>query len=341
MFADLHFLQPGWLLLIPPLLFVWFWKLARMLRWPPLLPPPRLRFPLLAGVDMPSAGPPIASRSRLSSLLFAAGLTVAVVALAQPVRYTTTAIDTAEAEPVDLILVVGTAVTMGLRDYMADGKRVSRMTMLKQLLSDFVKRYSGRRLALVVLGDPPALWLPLTRDKHTVLDAISRLRTALGGRLSDTGGALKMIADTLSGSSERVVVLITDAGLQLGNLSPVDGARLLRTKGMTLHTIAVGSADPGAAENNTTTLLYEPVNLQLMQQLAEIGGGQMFRALDTEHMRLALQKIESLHRRPAPPTTSHQLVHPLYPWAIGMAMLLFLASMALPGQTASRRRSAG
>ncbi len=335
MLADLHFLQPAWLLLIPPLLFAWFWRLGGMLNWPALLPPARLRFPPLANMTTSQQRLPKPSYAKRAGGFFVAGLIVAVIGLAQPAVNTTTAADTAKAEPVDLILLVGTAVTMNLRDYIANGERVSRMTMLKQLLADFVNHYAGRRIALVVLGDPPALWLPLTQDKGVVLDAISRLRTALGGRLSDTGGALKMIAEAFSGNDEKVVVLITDAGLQLGSLSPEDGAKLVKAKGMTLHTIAVGSADPAAAEDTTTGLLYEPVNLQLMQQLATIGGGRMYHALDTEHMQQALQEIETLHRHPAAPATTHQLVQPLYPWAIGTAIFLFLASMLLSRQPAT------
>ena len=336
MFSDFHFLQSGWLLTIPPLLIVWLWRHAPAPDWPILLAPPRLRFPPLSRAKTGSGRPSKTPRSRLTGPLFAAGMGAAILALAQPVINTATVQDDQKAEPVDLILLVGTAVTMNLRDYIADGKRVSRMTMLKQLLGDFVRDYSGRRIALVVLGDPPARWLPLTDDRGVVLNAISRLRTGLGGRLSDTGGALQMIAAQFSSDDENVVVLITDAGLQLGSLSPADGAKRISASGMTLHTIAVGSADPGAGEDNSTGLLYEPVNLDLMQQLATIGHGEMFRALDTDHMRQALKKIETLHRHPAPAATTHQLTQPLYPWAIGLALLFFMLSMAVSQRIAAR-----
>ncbi len=321
---NLHLLQPLWLLTLPPLLW-WLRRHGHRLHWPALLPPARLSFPPLVRLDGDAATQPQSAPS-LSRWLLGTALTLLIVALAQPAVETATVEGERRAEPVDLVLLVGTAVTMNLRDYLADGERVSRMTMLKTLLADFVQRWSGRRIALVVLGDPPAVWLPLTRDRDAVLDAIGRLRTGLGGRLSDTGGALTLIAERFAGD-DKVVVLLTDAGLQLGSIAPEQGAQTLAASGLTLHTIAVGSADPAAAEENAAGLIHSPVDLTLMQRLAEIGHGQSFRALDTEHMRQALATIEALHRRPAPPPARYALLRPLYPWCIGAAMLLLLASL--------------
>jgi len=319
-------LQPAWLLALPPLLW-WLYRHRRWPQWPPLLPPARLRFPPLARLE-DGAASATGSEHDGTRRLPGAALVLLIVALAQPVVETATLTGERRAEPVDLVLLVGTAVTMNLRDYHADGERVSRMTMLKTLLADFVRRWSGRRIALVVLGDPPAIWLPPTTDREVVLDAIARLRTGLGGRLSDTGGALRLIAERFAGEGEKVVLLLTDAGLQLGSTAPETGAQALADSGLTLHTIAVGSADPAAAEKSATGLLHTPVDLELMRRLAEIGHGRMFRALDTEHMRHALATIEANHRRPPPPSERHRLSQPLYPWCIGAAMLLLLASLA-------------
>ena len=322
-----HFLQPLWLLLAPVTLWA-LWRHAPRLDWPPLLPPPALRFPALAHLD---ADANKRKKNTPPLRLLAVALLAFIVALAQPVVDTVAVRDQARAEPVDLALLVGTAVTMGLRDYSADGKRMTRMAMLKALLDDFVIAYSGRRLGLVALGDPPAVWLPLTPDKAVARDAIARLRTGLGGRLSDTGGALKLLADDFfaatSQDAERIVVLVTDAGMQLGSLSPEQGARRLARQGVTLHTIAIGGNE--TARRDPTGLLYTPVDFSLMERLAALGHGKAFRATDSAAMRAALREIERMHRQPAPPR-ARQLFRPLYPWFIGAAMLLLLVALLAP-----------
>ncbi|MCU7800617.1 MAG: VWA domain-containing protein [gamma proteobacterium symbiont of Lucinoma myriamae] len=70
---------------------------------------------------------------------------------------------------------------MSLSDYEINGQIIDRLTLTRQLLDGFVSDYSGQRIGLVTLGNPPAIWLPLTSDKIIVQDAISRIRTFLGG----------------------------------------------------------------------------------------------------------------------------------------------------------------
>ncbi|HFD86995.1 MAG TPA: VWA domain-containing protein [Gammaproteobacteria bacterium] len=330
MTADFHFLQPWWFLLLPLPFLWWLHQRRSAAQWPALWSPLTLRFPSLAHLQgLEKNGDAANQRSRWPDHLLLLSLIFSILALSQPVKNSALVHDKKSAEPVDLILLVGTAVTMDLRDYMANGERVSRMTMVRQLLDEFVEDYSGQRIGLVILGDPPAIWLPLTTDKSVVKNAISRIRTTLGGRLSDTGGALELIARQFNSPDKKVVVLVTDAGLQLGSHSPEEGAALLAKKNMKLYTIAIGSADPEAGEKGSTRLIYEPVNIGLMKKLAAIGHGKMFQALDTATMQQALSTIETNERQPARPATSYQLVTPLYPWPLALALCLLAGSLIM------------
>lgn len=330
--AELQLLQPAWLIFLP-LPFFWWWRQRnRPVRWPTLHSTLTLRYPPLAHVDIATeSDEKWAARTRLPDHLLLAALVALILALSQPVKNTAVLHEKTQAEPVDLILLVGTAVTMTLKDYSANDEPISRMTMVRQMLDRFVSDYSGQRVGLVILGDPPAIWLPLTTDKSVVRNAISRIQTTLGGRLSDTGGALKLIAEQFSGPERKVVVLVTDAGQQLGSLSPQEGATLLAEQNMTLYTIAIGSADPKAIKQGASDLIYEPVNLELMNELASIGHGKAFHALNTEAMQQALTTIQANERAPAKPPVSYQLVEPLYPWLVGLALLLLAASFLFAG----------
>jgi Ca-activated chloride channel family protein len=325
--AEFHLLQPWWLLLLPFAVGWWLWQRRHPLCWPALRSPVTIRLPSLAHYSPTKSAGGNAARSSLPAFLLLLGMVLSIVALAQPVSNTAVVQDSPHSEPVDLVLLVGTAVTMNLRDYRVDGERVSRMTMVRQLLDRFVSEFLGQRIGLVILGDPPAIWLPLTADKGVVRNAVSRIRTTLGGRLSDTGGALQLIAEEFAGADNKVVVMVTDAGLQLGTHPPAEGAASLAEKNMKLYTIAMGSSDPDAGEKDGGHLIYEPVNLALMQQLADIGNGRMFHVQDASGMEQALATIEAENRQPAKPAATYQLVAPLYPGFVFLALTCFLGAM--------------
>ena len=218
--------------------------------------------------------------------------------------------------------MVGTAISMTLRDYVIDGEPVDRMRLARTLVDGFVKNYSGRRIGLVILGNPPALWLPLTTDRMVVRDAVARIRSVLGGRLTDMGATLKLVREQFAGPGEKVVVMVTDGGLQLGEVSPREAARALPA--------AMGAHGGNAVSSQQGGLIYEPTDLDTLQQIARLGGGSMLPAQDEHAFRQALQRIQRSHRAPLPPSTPQRLRSAWYSLPLALAMLLLLGAAFLP-----------
>lgn len=292
-----------------------------------------MRHPLLALMRAESADRPDPSAS--ADRLVAAALLLCLLALAQPVRYQGGTDAGPASRPVDLVIIAGTAITMSLRDYVLDGQRIDRMTVARRLLDGLVEQYQGRRIALVVLGDPPALWLPLTTDKAAVRDALTRLRPVLGGRLSDTGAALRLVAEAFPGNGEVAVVMVTDGGLQLGAVAPLPAARSLATQGYSLYVIGVGSTDATAEQDEAMGLIHQPINSDFLDQLAQQGGGRYYHARDIDTYRAALTEIEAHHRRPITQTTAERPFEPWYPLPLGLAMALLLLAATRASSTDS------
>lgn len=327
--ADIGLLQPWWLLALP-LPLVWLaWRRRRPRPWPAFVPPMALRYPLL-GVIKDADRHADGARPNAPDRLVAVAMMLAVIALAQPVRYVGSVESGAASEPVDLVIVAGTAISMTLRDYVVDGERVDRMTLTRRLLDRFVADFQGRRIGLVVLGNPPALWLPLTSDKTAVRDAIARLRTTMVGRLSDTGAALQLVHERYGGVADKVVVLVTDGGLQLGTTAPQAAARTLAAGGNTLYVIGIGASDPADYGGDVGGLIYEPIDPASLTAVAEAGGGRFFHARDVDGFSAALSVIESAHRRPVASSPTQRLVEPWYPLPLVAAMLALLAAASQP-----------
>lgn len=331
-------LQPLWLLLLPVPVVGWWWRRRHPRAWPALVAPLTIRYPLFEQLRTADAGSR-GERSALAEALVGVALLLAVLALAQPVRYTTMVARAHESEAVDLVIVAGTAISMTLRDYVVDGEPVDRMTLMRQLLDAFVGGFSGRRIGLVVLGNPPALWLPLTTDRQAVRDAVARLRPVLGGRLSDMGATLQLVDAGFRDSPDKVVVLVTDGGLQLGDTAPRAAAEALARGGNTLYVIGIGASAGDAHVADAGGLLYEPLDPVFLGSLADAGGGAFFHARDAAAFSEALKTIEARHRRAAAAASTARLVQPLYPQLLATALALLL--FALLGAPGWARRATG
>lgn len=327
MAADWSLLQPGWLLALPAVV-LWLYLRRHTANWPSLLPPMSLRYPPLA--HLPTAADRSARpQARAGNRLIAGALALLLLALAQPVQLTDAVKQRPESEPVDLVLAVGTAISMRLRDYRIDGQAIDRMSLARRFLDGFVSGYSGRRIGLVLLGNPPMLWLPLTDDRVAVRDAVARIRPVLSGRLSDTGATLALIAEQFDDAGEKVVVMVSDGGLQLGAVAPVDAATRLRRQGFTLYVIGLGAGSGEARSTERGGLLFQPVDLDMLQQVADAGGGRLFHVASAQDFAAALQTIEARHRRPLPTQAGERLRIAWYPLPLALAMLLLLAAFTL------------
>lgn len=322
--VDIGLLQPLWLLLLP-LPWLWFyWQRQHPLPWPQILPVLTMRYPPIGELQSTEKTTTHSVKSLGAGVLIAMAMSLILLAISQPVVYKAPAVDESLSEPVELVLLVSTALSMSLSDYEVDGQAVSRMTLTKQLLDGLVVEYSGSRIGLVVLGNPPAVWLPLTSDKQLVRDAVSRINTFLGGRLTDMGASLTLVRDYFQEDREKVVLLISDGSAQVGSESPQQAARQLSEAGMTVYVIAMGSTDPLAGSPDKSSLIYEPVNLTMLRQVAEQGNGQLFHARHAQAFHDALKTIESKHRQLIKKQDKQTLTEALYPLPLALAMLILL-----------------
>jgi len=139
--------------------------------------------------------------------------------------------------------------------------------------------------------------------------------------------SLELVNEQYTSEDDKVVVMITDGVLQLGKLSPQEAAKKLSEQGYTLYIIAIGSTQIDASQSDTSGLIYEPVNLALLQDVAEHGNGQMFHAVDSTAFSHALKTIESKHRKIIDASDAIQPVKSWYPYPLfsGIFLLLFTA----------------
>ena len=223
----------------------------------------------------------------------------------------------------DIVFIVDTSVSMTLRDYVLDGQRVDRMSVVRAMLDKFFLGLQGDRSSIIVFADNTHVMVPLSSDHSLLRTMLPRIRPGIAGRSNAIGEAIALAVKQADKTPQRhrVLVLISDAALPVGSITPKQAAALAKKSGLPLYTIAVGAGSYAAEEQRTTGLIYHPANISLLKSLAELTGAKSYQAGDSTSLESALAEIEQLERnsRELAPRYYRQ---PLYAWCMIPALVL-------------------
>lgn len=327
--GDIQLLHPEWFWLLPVLavLFI-FWKragrydehtgLSAITPWSSL----RFKHPLIPLIPRNAV---TARPSKTHSILTLLAIVCLTIALAEPVRTGKRLPDPPEER--DIVFIVDTSVSMVLRDYILDGKRIDRMSLLKGLLDRFVQQLRGERISIIVFGDAAYTLVPLTRDQSLIRRMLSRIETTIAGRASVVGEGIALAIKEAGEQSgrRRVLVLLTDAALPIGDITPQTAAELAAREKLPLYTIAIGAGSFAAEEQRNAGLIYQPADLELLQSLADRTGARSYQAGSSETLQQAIADIERREKNPgaAQPRYYRQ---PLYAWPLVLGLMILSLS---------------
>jgi Ca-activated chloride channel family protein len=178
---------------------------------------------------------------------------------------------------------------------------VSRLDHARRSLEHFVAKRTNDFLGLVAFARIPERRCPLTLDHPFLIDAARGIQPAApGDDGTNMGDAIAWSIEELRSvqAARRVVVLLSDGRNEPGipgALEPIEAARLARSMGAILHTIAIGGGSPsGAAASNATN----GPDFELLAEMARAGGGRMFVAADPESLESAFLAIDELEPNP-------------------------------------------
>lgn len=223
----------------------------------------------------------------------------------------------------DLLVAVDVSGSMSYADMRWEDEEVDRLTLVKHLLGDFIEGRRGDRVGLILFGSQAYLQAPLTFDRRTVRTWLDEALIGIAGKNTAIGDAIGLAVKRLRQrpADSRVLVLVTDGANTGGEIEPMTAARLAAEEGVTIYTIGIG-ADPqqggvlGMFGLNPGLDLDEPT----LHGIAELTGGEYFRARDSEELRA----IEATLDRLEPVAQQSTLARPalaLYGWPLAAALL--------------------
>ena len=225
-------------------------------------------------------------------------------------------------EGIDIMLVVDTSSSMLMQGLKAG---VTSLDVVKEVVAGFVKGRDGDRIGLLTFASYPRTECPLTLDHGTLLDRLKLVHcvapnteedgTAIGVAL---GQAARKLKD--SDAKSKVVVLLTDGENNQLAVDPLEAAALCKDLGIKVYTVVAGP--------DRTSLLSQPLDTSLLENIAATTGGRFYRARDADVLKQVYAQIDGLER------TQRQDVRytdydDLYAWLLVPATALLLLELLL------------
>lgn len=225
----------------------------------------------------------------------------------------------------EIMLALDLSGSMANRDFTVDGKPARRVDALKRVAKNFIRQRAGDRVGLVVFAELAYVVASPSFDVSAVSRALEEVDIGLVGRSTAIGEGLGLALKRLSESNapSRVVILLSDGVNNTGTVQPLDAARLARTLGVRIHTIALGLHDLADPEDDP-----DAVDAETLKAVAEASGGTAFRVRTTEELEQVSRSIDQLEsgRALAPPTIVHA---DLWIYPASLAFFAALASLVL------------
>ena len=283
-----------------------------------------------------------ASRPRFALLLLRSiALALLVIALARPQQ----GLGAAEVETrgIDILLAIDVSGSMRALDFELDGDQVSRLTAVRDVVTDFVEARTGDRMGLLAFAGRPYLVSPLTLDHDWLLQNLERLEVGLVEDGTAIGSALAAGTNRLRSreAESRILILLTDGVNNAGKISPMLAAEAARAMDLRVYTILAGQGGevpiPAMDRFGRQRIIRARVDVdeETLARVAEVTGGRFFRATDTDTLGQIYAEIDTLEKN-TDVLEKFERYRDFHPWLIAAALLMLTLERLL-AETRLRR----
>jgi Mg-chelatase subunit ChlD len=218
----------------------------------------------------------------------------------------------------DLLLAVDLSGSMETKDFTNEkGQRVDRLTAVKEVLDDFLKRRKGDRVGLIFFGSAAFVQAPFTEDLDACRSLLDEAQVRMAGPKTAFGDAIGLAMTVFEHEpavNDRVLIALTDGNDTGSDVPPARAAQIAHDRHITIHTIAVG--DPKAAGE-------EKLDEQALKDVASATGGMYSHASDRASLAKIYDELDAIRTRPVE-TVTHRPRRDLFFWPLGAAIILTL-----------------
>ena len=202
-------------------------------------------------------------------------------------------------EGIDIMMALDISGTM-----LGEDLKPNRLEAAKAVATDFVLARSNDQIGLVVFAGESFTQCPLTTDHAVLVNLFQSVRfgmiedgTAIGLGLANAVNRMKD-----SPTKSKVVILLTDGSNNRGDIDPITAAEIAKTFNIRVDAIGVGSYNqevpvpvhtPYGVQYRTMNSEFDETTLR---NIAQMTGGEYFRATDNNSLRAIYQQIDKLEK---------------------------------------------
>lgn len=208
-------------------------------------------------------------------------------------------------EGIDIILCIDTSGSMRALDFSMGGKRIERLTVVKEVVRKFIKERTSDRIGMIVFGQEAFTQCPLTLDYGVLLSFLDRVEIGIAGEATAIGDAVALSVKrlkTLEKAKSRVLILLTDGRNNAGRIDPKTAAEIAKEFDVKIYAIGAGTEGeaPFLVEHPLfgKQYVYQKVDLdeEALREIAQITDGYYFRAKDTSALERIYEQINTLEK---------------------------------------------
>ena len=328
-----HFLQPEWFWLLVLLPIVMLWRGRRG-------PVAAIEYSDVSLAREVAR----ASRNRIGRLLWVLPIlacALIIAGLARPQRAHSRTEVTANG--IDIVLGLDVSGSMQALDFKIDHERVSRIEVVKSVVSKFIDERPDDRIGLIAFAGAPYLVSPMTLDHDWLQQNLERVSTGAVDDGTAIGSAIAACVNRLrlTPAKSKVVILLTDGVNNTGKISPLAAAEAAKAMGVKIYTVGVGVRGNApipirdAAGNTRLITVKVDVDEKTLQAVADETGGKFYRATDTDSLQKIYEQINRFEKT-AQTVQKFERTEELYPWALIPSLAILGLGLTLQ-QTWARR----
>lgn len=258
-------------------------------------------------------------------------LSLMIVALARPQAAREQQV--IRGDGIDIALALDVSGSMASLDF----EPKNRLEAAKQVMSEFIDDREFDRIGLVIFARDAFIHSPPTLDYQVLQALLAQIQLADQLRLQDgtaIGMGLANAATLLKESTveSKIIILLTDGVNNAGEIDPITAAEAAKALGIKIYTI--GAAKPGLVpfpspnSRRRVAFIESVLDEDILIDIAEMTGGQYFRASDTEDLLRIYDQINELERSEVE-VRVYTRYRELATWVLVPALIFFLVEMLL------------
>ena len=206
-------------------------------------------------------------------------------------------------EGVDIILAIDTSGSMQALDFKKNDESVTRLSVVKDVVAQFIDSRETDRMGMVVFGGEAFTQCPLTLDQDILYSFLDKLKIGMAGDATAIGSAIGISVKRLKDlkSKSKVIILLTDGRNNAGKITPLQAAEFAKTFGIKIYTVGVGTRGKAPFMVDSIfgkRLIYQDVDIDedTLNKISEMTDAKYFRATDMESLKDIYEQIDKLEK---------------------------------------------